>query len=276
MGSSMSIHLPHIYIPPASRKTQATEYVKTTDGMHVSYIVYEPYAMRLPLQAQPPSIILFSHGNGDDISTCSSYCTWLAEVSNSTIVAYDYFNYGNSDSVPTTEENMQQAIWAIFSRIMETYQTLAPNIWIFGKSLGSVPSIWLASRRNKHVRDYVKGLVLVSPIASGARVEFDPRYIPTNVLHEMDKFIFPNINRVHDISSKIIIFHGTEDTTVPYRNGESLSEQCKKCIKHVQLVPCIGCDHNNIEFRMKTSFETHLKEFMNVKISVPSSNSCST
>ena len=49
-------------------------------------------------------IILFFHGNTDDINTCAAYAQWLADGHTCNVLTVDYPGYGYSSGISNTSE----------------------------------------------------------------------------------------------------------------------------------------------------------------------------
>lgn len=119
-------------------------------------------------------------------------------------------------------------------------QTKPENIVLYGRSLGSGPSCYLAQRLSK-AGIQIGGLILQasqrnlqlisfnnelflfpllilllkSPVLSIYRVAFNFRFtLPGDM--------FPNVDRIRDVTCPVFVIHGTHDEVVPFRNGEVL------------------------------------------------------
>ncbi len=93
------------------------------------------------------------------------------------------------------------------------------NVILYGQSVGSGPSCYLASRRER-----VGGLILHSPFTSGMRV-----LTPSRALACLD--IFPNIERITKVHCPVFIIHGKKDQEVAFEHGVALQaavpDECK-------------------------------------------------
>lgn len=125
------------------------------------------------INTQSKITILFSHGNAEDLGMCYD---WLVEMSKAlevNIFAYEYEGYGKARSfqhfdssqqelsqsssslLPTTaayqahksspsEEHCYQDIQTAFDYLTTSLQIASEHIVVFGRSLGSGPSLYLA------------------------------------------------------------------------------------------------------------------------------------
>jgi pimeloyl-ACP methyl ester carboxylesterase len=118
--------------------------------------------------------ILFSHGNAEDLGMIYDWFNDLARVLRVNIMAYDYTGYGKSNGSPT-EECCYADIEAAFQYLIEVRRLQPEQIVLYGRSLGSGPSCYLAQKTAREGHS-VAGLILQSPLLSAYRVAFDFRF----------------------------------------------------------------------------------------------------
>lgn len=94
------------------------------------------------------------------------------------------------------------------------------NVIISGRSLGSGPSIHLASRFKK-----IKLLVLVSPFLS---IKGVVRNVAGKVAAMIMKERFDNIKKIGEVSSPVLIIHSKKDKLVPFSHSQELKSK-KMC-----------------------------------------------
>lgn len=109
--------------------------------------------------------ILFSHGNAVDLGQMSSFYLGLGSRINCNIFSYDYSGYGVSAGKPS-EKNLYADIDAAWHALRTRYGISPENIILYGQSIGTVPTVDLASRYE------VGAVILHSPLMSGMRVAF--------------------------------------------------------------------------------------------------------
>jgi pimeloyl-ACP methyl ester carboxylesterase len=83
------------------------------------------------------------------------------------------------------------------------------KIIVFGTSLGTGPSTWIASQEGANFR----GLVLQSPFTSVVRIK-----VPMKSLAFFD--MFENIDRIEKVKCPVFIIHGRQDEVVPFDHAE--------------------------------------------------------
>ena len=86
----------------------------------------------------------------------------------------------------------------------------------YGQSVGSGPSVFLASRKEYPIA----GLILHSPILSGLRI------LNINIKNTPSNDFFPNIDLINFSRCPIFIIHGDEDEEVPIEHSKILFQKC--------------------------------------------------
>lgn len=183
----------------------------------------------------PKYYILFSHGNAVDLGQMASFFLVLGTRLQCNIFSYDYSGYGASQGKPS-EKNMYADIEATYNSIKQRYHIPESKIILYGQSIGTVPTIDLASRRS----DCCIACILHSPLSSGMRVAFPD----TKRTWCCDAF--PSIDKIDRIRSIVLIIHGTEDDVIDVSHGFALYNKIH--IQH-QIEPLWvdGAGHNDIE-----------------------------
>ncbi|XP_027012995.1 alpha/beta hydrolase domain-containing protein 17A [Tachysurus fulvidraco] len=175
--------------------------------------------------------VLFSHGNAVDLGQMSSFYIGLGTRINCNIFSYDYSGYGVSTGKPS-EKNLYADVDAAWQALRTRYGISPENIILYGQSIGTVPTVDLASRYE------CAAVILHSPLTSGMRVAFPD----TKKTYCFDAF--PNIEKVSKISSPVLIIHGTEDEVIDFSHGLALYERCPKAVEPLWVE---GAGHNDIE-----------------------------
>ncbi|CAF1434691.1 unnamed protein product [Rotaria sp. Silwood1] len=183
----------------------------------------------------PKYYILFSHGNAVDLGQMASFFIVLGARLQCNIFSYDYSGYGASQG-KASEKNMYADIEAAYKSIKQRYHISESKIILYGQSIGTVPTIDLASRYN----DCCVACILHSPLTSGMRVAFPE----TKRTWCCDAF--PSIDKIHRIRSIVLIIHGTDDDVIDVSHGFALYNRIH--IQH-QTDPLWvdGAGHNDIE-----------------------------
>lgn len=196
--------------------------------------------------------LLYSHGNAEDIGLSYAWLKRLSRDLNVHIMCYDYTGYGESSGTPS-ELNCYADIEAAYQYLVEELKIYPEQIVLYGRSVGSGPSCYLAKKTSKEKRP-VAGLILHSPFTSVYRVVLDTAFTLTG-----DKFA--NINRAPDIKCPVCIAHGMADGVVPVEHGMALLAAIPKEFSTDPLW-MKGEGHNNLSVNGEKAFMKHLNGFL--------------
>mmetsp|Transcript_2393 Transcript_2393/g.5182 ORF Transcript_2393/g.5182 Transcript_2393/m.5182 type:complete len:418 (+) Transcript_2393:114-1367(+) len=210
-------------------------------GTYIAALLYKLPASEITVKTKT---ILYSHGNAADLGAMSGLQCVIAKNLKCNVLVYDYSGYGESGGIPM-EKNTYRDVkmmyeWAVnnitkpqLEKANNTEISPEQNIILYGQSVGSGPSCFLASRRSK-----VGGLILHSPFTSGMRV-----LTPSRALACLD--IFPNIDRIKKVNCPVFIIHGQKDQEVAFEHGQALQAAVPDdCTRDPWWVPDKG--HNDI------------------------------
>lgn len=157
--------------------------------------------------------VLFSHGNSADCGSSFVPCLELCRELRVNVLVYDYTGYGLSSGTPS-EKDMYADIDAARNYLTQDCGEPLDSIVCYGQSLGSVPSIDLASRC------CLGGVILHSALASGLRVIHED--LQTTPWFD----IFKNVVKIADVQCPVFVIHGNQDLEVPIEHGRALHEAC--------------------------------------------------
>lgn len=210
-----------IFRPPAAsyQNTNAILKLKTADGATIS-------ALYLP-QPNSAFTLIYSHGNGEDLGDIRSRLERLRTLGFA-VFAYDYRGYGTSEGFPA-ERFAYQDINAAYQYVTEILKVPASQIVLYGRSVGSGPSVDLASR------EPVGGMILESPFISTFRVITHLPILP------WDRF--NNLAKLKSVRCSVLIMHGTRDRVIPYYHSQVLFTrfQTPKTLLTIE-----NADHNDL------------------------------
>ncbi|PSS30595.1 Protein ABHD17B like [Actinidia chinensis var. chinensis] len=188
--------------------------------------------------------LLYSHGNAADLGQMFELFVELSLRLRINLMGYDYSGYGQSTG-KTTECNTYADVDAVYKCLKEQYGVKDEQLIVYGQSVGSGPTIDLASRVPN-----LRGVVLHSPILSGLRVLY-----PVKRTYWFD--IYKNIDKMGMVNCPVLVMHGTADEVVDCSHGKQLWELCKEKYEPLWLS---GGGHCNLE--LYPEFIRHLKKFV--------------
>ncbi|TKR96973.1 hypothetical protein L596_010910 [Steinernema carpocapsae] len=189
--------------------------------------------------------LLFSHGNAVDLGQMCSFYYGLGYRLGCNVFSYDYSGYGCSSGKPS-EKNLYADIAAAMSALKSRYQIPAERVILYGQSIGTVPSVDLASNEPN-----LAALILHSPLMSGMRVAF-PGTTRTWCCDA-----FPSIEKIPRVRCPTLVIHGTDDEVIDFSHGLSIHERCPTSVTPL-WVP--GAGHNDVE--LHSAYLERLREFI--------------
>ncbi|XP_061819854.1 alpha/beta hydrolase domain-containing protein 17C [Nerophis lumbriciformis] len=192
--------------------------------------------------------LLFSHGNAVDLGQMCSFYIGLGSRINCNVFSYDYSGYGISSGKPS-ESNLYADIEAAWQVLTNKYRVPPENIILYGQSIGTVPTIDLASRHE------CAAVILHSPLMSGLRVAFPA----TRKTYCFDAF--PSIDKVSKVTSPVLVIHGTEDEVIDFSHGLAMYERCPRAVEPLWVE---GAGHNDIE--LYAQYLERLKRFISFEL----------
>lgn len=170
-----------------------------------------------------PVTILYSHANAEDLGLSLPFLDVLSRFCGVDVLAYEYSGYSISSGEPS-EEGCLQCIDAAMVYLVHECQVPPQRIVAYGRSIGSGPTVDLASRTPN-----LGGMILQSPIASAGLV-----VLPPTVCKALASFdLFRNYEKIDKVCCRTLIIHGKDDTMVPFDHAQMLFPQLKD--KHPPL-----------------------------------------
>jgi pimeloyl-ACP methyl ester carboxylesterase len=163
----------------------------------------------------------------------------MSETLDAHVIVYDYPNYGASSKGTLSEKVLNSSIEAVYARCMEV-KIPREKLILMGQSLGSVPTLHLASR----VSTKYCAVVLITPLASAYRAVFDDKYIPKFFSPKLDSLLFNNLKSIENVHAPVAIVHGYHDDVIDISSAEALHSKIPHTFKHPPLYLAAG--HNDI------------------------------
>lgn len=188
--------------------------------------------------------MLYSHGNAADLGQMYDLFCELSVHLRVNLMGYDYTGYGQSSGKPS-EQNTYADIEAAYRCLEETYGVKEEDVILYGQSVGSGPTLDLASRLLR-----LRAVVLHSPILSGIRVMY-----PVKRTYWFD--IYKNIDKIPLVKCPVLVIHGTDDDVVDYSHGKQLWELSVEKFEPLWIK---GGNHCDLE--LYPEYIRHLKKFI--------------
>ena len=193
--------------------------------------------------------IFYSHGNATDLGAMTPRFLEMCQNLSVNVCGYDYSGYGSSQGAAATEQQVYYDAKAAFQYLVDVCQIKLSEIIIYGQSVGSGPSIYLATKYE------CLGLVLHAGLLSGLRV------LTPNRCCLCCCDIFPNIDRIPKVKCPTFVIHGLQDAQIHVSHGMGLYERIPDKFK-VEPWFVEGADHNNIVYSNFRPYFWKMRQFI--------------
>lgn len=198
--------------------------------------------------------LLYSHANAEDLGNIYPWCKFLSKMLGVNVFAYDYTGYGlATDQGDPSEDYCFADISAAFAYLTAVLQIPPRAIVLYGRSLGSGPSCYLAARTAED-GDPVGGLILHAPFLSVYRIVLE-----SGCTLPGDRF--PNVDFAPGIRSPALLIHGTKDSIVPFHHSERLLATVGEPYR-AEPVFIKGMGHNNVHASVRPLFVGRLRAYL--------------
>jgi len=174
-------------------------------------------------------IVLYFHGNMTNIERYARFALYFTR-NDYEVWMVDYPGYGKTTG-RRSEKTMYADALSFYKLAME--KTTAENIIIYGKSLGTGVASYLASSKP------CKTLVLETPYYS--MTSMSQTYVPIYPARLL-RYTFPTNEYLKVAKVPVIIFHGTGDEVIPYKQSLKLKDE----FPGIELITVPKGKHNNL------------------------------
>lgn len=184
--------------------------------------------------------VIFFHGNGEDLGLWLDTYYETAKHFKAHVIAVEYPAYGVCFEEKRDAFEIKKRALSTFMYLTESFGMKESNIIIYGRSIGTGPACYLASKTNPCL------LLLNSPFSSIKSVALrisNAYYLASIFISER----FNSIRCVRDMKCPVFIAHGKNDEILPIEEAETLiAEMDRRNIEHkANLVP--GRGHNDMD-----------------------------
>ena len=194
---------------------------------------YFPYH-KIDPQGTPVGTILYSHGNGENVSQLLNRAEKMRSDFKCNVLVYDYAGYGKSEGNPTAPGVLDDGLAAL-TYLNQQEEIPTDQVIVWGFSLGGSVAVDLASKHK------VKALIIESSFTSLAEMGrvVVPLFPAEYLLWEQ----LSSIKKIGNVRCPVFISHGRADRTIPFSQGERLFEAANE--PKTFFIPPEGFDHHS-------------------------------
>lgn len=198
---------------------------------------------------QPFADIVYFHGNGGNLSVWLPVLATLHRL-RYRVLAVDYRGYGLSSGSPS-EQGLYLDADATVRHAAQARSPARPLVF-WGRSLGAT----VAASAARVVEP--DGLILESGFPDKAAVvRRQPLF---RALNAFSSYRFPTVELLRDVSTPVLVLHGTRDSIIPFALGRELFDGLKM---PKEFVAVEGADHNDFFDEGRTAYWQPITRFIN-------------
>jgi abhydrolase domain-containing protein 17 len=204
----------------------------------------------LPCEDGGNKVVIYFHGNAEDIGLAFDLLYMFGSEMQMHVIAVEYPGYGLYKTSKPNEQMMKEDADAIYDYLTAIVGVKESDIILMGRSMGSGPTSYLASRKEAH------SLLLMSPymsIKDAAKSLFGWASFLSVIVYER----FRNIDLIAKAKCPVFFLHGQKDTLIPHSHSVELNRVCpRESYLHLP----VDMDHN--EFQLLEDLVEPFKSFI--------------
>jgi esterase/lipase len=179
------------------------------------------------------NFIIFFHGNAEDMFYSNEMARALQEITGMNVIIVEYPGYsiykGEANSTKILENTT-----IIYDFIKTQFNLEDKNMFVFGRSIGTSPAIYLASVRKPNALFVVSSFTSIRAVAGNL----------VGPLKYLLKQRFTSEEYIKNVTCPIFFVHGKSDPLIPYTETIALTKICKS--KYELLTPS-HMTHNDFD-----------------------------
>ncbi len=177
-------------------------------------------------------LVVFFHGNGEVMGSMSDLAAKMLAQGMS-ILMVEYPGYGYAAEFKATEKNLYDDAAALLQLMREQYGHASEDTVLWGFSLGTGVAVEMAAR------NFGTRLILMAPFTSTPDTAQHHLFFAARWLIVDD---FNNKAKAPAIQIPVLIFHGVNDSVIPFRMGKELA----LLFPRAEFIPVAGADHADL------------------------------
>ena len=157
------------------------------------------------------NFILFFHGNAEDIFLAQYMAASLWEKLDMNLIIIEYPGYSIYKGEPNADKILENTS-IVYDFIKNQFNIKDENIFIYGRSIGTSPAIYLSSIRRPNALFVVSSFTSIRSVAGNL----------VGPLKYLLKDRFFSKDYIKNVKCPIIFIHGKIDPLIPYKETETL------------------------------------------------------
>lgn len=202
---------------------------------------------RLP---KSPNFLIYFHGNSEHIFQIEHYgLDFRSHLGFNVIIVeypgYSIYEYDKPDPNLIFENSL-----IVYEWVKKTFNAKDDKIFVCGRSLGTSPSIFLASHKK------VQALFLISAFTSINDIGSD---------HNISLFledIFKSYKYIQKVNCYTLLIHGEKDNLINYSHSVKLKEELEKNNRNIKVEIHNGKDNDHNNFYLRNDIIEPIKNFL--------------
>lgn len=186
-------------------------------------------------------VIVYFHGNAEDIGDCLERLSIISRWTNCHVVAVEYPGYGPTRGAATEASTISRALEAL-RYVCSVFSVPLSKIVLYGRSIGT----GIAAQVARQCKDRIEGLILQSPFESVKKLA---QHHTWKAMFISDRF--DTVAAMREITSlRVLVYHGKWDAVIPPSQGEAVYKACGSVGRRKTLIVDKFADHKR--FTMDT------------------------
>ena len=161
------------------------------------------------------NFIIFFHGNAEDVFSARSIGYSLYKKIGMNIIIVEYPGYSIYKGDSEAEKILQNTV-TIYDFVKKQFRLEDKNIFVFGRSIGTSPAIYLASVRKPNALFVVSAFTSIRAVADNLVGPL--KYLLKERLSSKDY--------IKTVTCPILFIHGQSDPLIPFKETILLKEKC--------------------------------------------------
>ena len=161
------------------------------------------------------NIIIMFHGNAEDIFGARLMGETLVQKLRMNVLIIEYPGYSIYFSEPSADEVIDNTV-LIYDFVKNKFSIEDKNIYIFGRSIGTSPAIYLASKRKPNALIVISAFTSIKAVANNL----------VGFLKILVKERMTSIDYIKKVTCPVIFIHGQKDPLIPFKETIDLKDNC--------------------------------------------------